>query len=156
CIINLMLLTKKRNQKYKRSLQKLPGKLRSMRLRARMLFDRVTQGKPAPSKIIAFTMDGGMGDYIMATRTIRDTMSRLPDHTCHVYAKNTVVAKWLTKGLEQCTEVLDPSMDIRALSSLYAAKLRYFTWCGVDYVHTETPAILHMTKRAKKVEEKIG
>lgn len=150
-----MVFSERRRQKYKESFRKIPYKLRSLKFRGQMLLSLAANLGIRKRTTIAVTMDGGLGDYIIAARALRDLAKELPGFTFHVYAKNETVARWVVSSNPACTHFLHPKGNMKLLSFVYAAKVRLLTFAAFDSLVSENASLRTMHSRVRELGMRI-
>jgi hypothetical protein len=142
-----MIFNEKRRRQYKQSLQKLPGKIASLRLLANAALH--TNGEDC----IAFRIDGGLGDYIIAARFIRDFMAEFEQEEFDIFCKKPAIAKWVFQNSARCRSILDAKVDTPMIRRLYLAKVDCLTYLEIPHVkesHTRLEALASTVQSAKK------
>lgn len=144
-----MIFNEKRRKQYLNSLRKLPGKIASLRIAAESL------AKPPNPNLIAFRVDGGLGDYIIAARTIRDFSKSFPEFKFDVFCKNTKTAAWVFSQNPQYRNAIDAWSDKPAFHRQYAAKINCFTYLSVEYLNTKNENLLELARKIQESKRKI-
>lgn len=107
----------KRIQKNKTSLERLPLKIRSLKLQ----FSAITG--PKRDSRIAFHVIGGLGDHLLSAKFIRDLTHELGDIPFDIYTKRPKLAEWIFAELPNCKNVFHTSSAIKWVRRHYALYL---------------------------------
>lgn len=144
-----MIFNKKRRKQYLNSFRKLPGKIASLRIAAESLT------KPTDPNLIAFRVDGGLGDYIIAARFIRDFSKNFPEFEFDIFCKNTRIAAWVFSQNPRYRNAIDTWSDKPAINRQYAAKINCFTYLSVEHLNTKNESLLELARKIKENKQKI-
>jgi hypothetical protein len=125
----MMKLLKKRVEKFKNSARKLPYKIRSVRMVLGY------KKPPAGYTSFAFLIDGGLGDYILAARFIRDVTAEIGSSRFDVFCEKPKIGSWIFKNIAGYGAVLDKNAYSNQLGDRYTLVLRVF--CYPDVVRDD-------------------
>lgn len=126
---------KKRIEKFKNSAKKLPRRIKSV---GAILNHR---NRCASSTSFAFFIDGGLGDYILSARFIRDFMSEMKGARFDIFCENPKIAKWIFKNIDGFESIIDKKIYSRHLGNFYAMVLKVFCYPDVVCVNVDDKKI---------------
>lgn len=140
----------RRVKKLRTSMARLPDKLTT--IAARLSRNPIGGAHPP----IAFKVDGGMGDHIIAARFIRDIAASIEGLQFDIYCKRPKIMQWLMASVPGCNLIGEKKMDIKMLRRRYRYVFNTVTF--VQVVHDRSrkrraanPAEVALDKLAKLI-----
>lgn len=122
-----MSYIQRRKEKFRRSMQKLPGKLHSFKSRLKW----IASGKD--STRIAFEIAGGMGDHILAARFIQDFMQECDGIDYDVYCTRPALASWIFSNAKGCCTIADRKTNLSSMHHQYLGVVEVLTFARLIY-----------------------
>jgi hypothetical protein len=119
----------KRKEKLQRSLRKLPGRAQSLRQLIAM--------RLAPAKgehALAFKIAGGLGDYLIAARFVRDMVANSQALVFDIYCPKPALASWVFQDMPGFRLALDSKVESALTRGVYVYTFELSNCCRT--IHT--------------------